>query len=705
MSIAVVTRVLPGMAQAIMRRGDAPLASTVLTTACPRDCYSTCSLRVEIEDGQIRRIEPHPGNLATGKGVCIKGLAYVERSVSPNRLTVPLRRKDDGSFAPIGWDEALDQIASELTRISREWGPQAVLFFAGTGTKGLLNGVSMAFWRLFGGCTTTYGDLCWPAGLEATRLTLGDNLHNAPWDLANARLIVFWGKNAAETNVHQMDHLALALAAGAQVVVIDPRRTETAERAELLVQPRPGTDGALALGIAHVLIERSWIDRAFIAAHVRGLEPFAALARTWPPARAAEVSGVPVAVVERLAVMLGTIHPATIVPGFGMQRYTNSGQAMRAMLALLALTGQIGRPGAGWMYANLATQVFGPLRDPLDCYPPVAPDGVVRVAIPTARLGQGMQALTDPPLMAAWIERANPIPQHPETPAVVEAFRRLEFRVVVDELLTDTARTADIVLPAKNLFEQTDVIGAYWHPYLQLRQKLVEPPPHVRPETEVYWALAERLGFDPGAMEAHLVQPGGEEAWLRRRLEPWPEITLENLREGPVLAPGAAEVAFSDLRFPTPSGRIELWSDEARVRWGLDELPGYSEPVESQRSALAARFPLVLLTPNTKTRIHSQFGCLDTLRRMEPGPVLSMSPDDALVRGIAEGDEGRVFNDRGELRLPVRLDGGIRPGVVSVPNGFWLAEGAVNLLSLGRETDMGHGAAFHENLVEVEKAR
>ncbi|HNX50252.1 MAG TPA: molybdopterin-dependent oxidoreductase, partial [Thermoanaerobaculaceae bacterium] len=264
-----MTRVLPGMAQAIMRRGDAPLASTVLTTACPRDCYSTCSLRVEIEDGQIRRIEPHPGNLATGKGVCIKGLAYVERSVSPNRLTVPLRRKDDGSFAPIGWDEALDQIASELTRISREWGPQAVLFFAGTGTKGLLNGVSMAFWRLFGGCTTTYGDLCWPAGLEATRLTLGDNLHNAPWDLANARLIVFWGKNAAETNVHQMDHLALALAAGAQVVVIDPRRTETAERAELLVQPRPGTDGALALGIAHVLIERSWIDRAFIAAHVR----------------------------------------------------------------------------------------------------------------------------------------------------------------------------------------------------------------------------------------------------------------------------------------------------------------------------------------------------------------------------------------------------------------------------------------------------
>lgn len=686
-----------------MRRGEAPLASTVFTTACPRDCYSTCSLRVEVEDGRIRRVEPHPGNLATGKGLCIKGLAYVERAVSPNRLTAPLGRKTDGSFAPIGWDEALDRIASELDRIRRRWGPQAVLFFAGTGTKGLLNGVSMAFWRLFGGCTTTYGDLCWPAGLEATRLTLGENLHNAPWDLAEARLIVFWGKNPAETNVHQMDHLALALEAGAKVVVIDPRRTETAERAELLVQPRPGTDGALALGVAHVLIARGWIDRAFIAAHVQGFEPFAALASTWHPARAAEVSGVPVAVVERLAAMLGTIHPATIVPGFGMQRFTNSGQAMRAILSLLALTGQIGRPGAGWMYANLATQVFGPLRDPLDCYPPVAPDGVVRVAIPTAKLGQAMQALTDPPLMAAWIERANPIPQHPQTPAVVEAFRRLEFRVVVDELLTDTAREADIVLPAKNLFEQTDVIGAYWHSYLQLRQKLIEPPPQVRPETEVYWALARRLGFDPGAMEAHLVRPGSEEAWLSRRLEPWPELTLEKLREGPVLAPGATTVAFADLRFSTPSGRIELWSDEARARWGLDELPDYSEPVESQRSALATRFPLVLLTPNTKTRIHSQFGFLDALRRMEPGPVLSMSPDDALVRGIVDGDAVRVFNHRGELRLPVRLDGGIRPGVVSVPNGFWLADGAVNVLSLARETDMGHGAAFHENLVEVEK--
>jgi anaerobic selenocysteine-containing dehydrogenase len=680
------------------------LPSTVLTTACPRNCYSTCSLSVEVEDGRIRRIEPHPGNLATGQGVCIKGLAYVERAASPDRLTAPLRRRPDGSFGTIGWDEALDVIATELDRVRRRLGPRAVLFYAGSGTKGLLNSTSMAFWRLFGGCTTTYGDLCWPAGLEATRLTLGDNLHNAPWDLARARLVVFWGKNPAETNVHQMDHLARALEAGARVVVVDPRRTETAERAELLVQPRPGGDGALALGVAHVLLARGWVDRPFVDAHVHGFAPFAELAGAWPPARAAEVSGVPVAAVEQLAELLGTVHPATIVPGFGMQRYTNGGQTMRAMIALLALTGQIGRPGAGWMYANLATHVFGHLRDPLDCYPPATPDGVVRVAIPTARLGPAMLALDDPPLAAAWVERGNPIPQNPETPAVVAAFRRLDFRVVVDEFLTDTAREADVVLPAKNLFEQTDVIGAYWHPYLQLRQKLVEPPPGVRPETEVYWALAGRLGVDRAAMDAHLVPPGGEEAWLARRLAPWPDISLDRLREGPVLAPGAAEVAFADLDFPTPSGKIELWSGEARSRWGLDELPVYREPVESQRSELAARYPLVLLTPNTRTRIHSQFGFLATLRRIEPGPVLSMSPDDVLARGLADGDRARVFNDRGELHLPVRLDGGIRPGVAVVPNGFWLHEGAVNVLSAARETDMGHGAAFHENLVQVERA-
>ncbi|MBI4913053.1 MAG: molybdopterin-dependent oxidoreductase [Acidobacteria bacterium] len=675
----------------------------VFTTACPRNCTSTCGLRVNVEGGRVRSIEPHPANLATGQGVCLKGLSYVERAVSPRRITRPLL-KQDGAFVPVDWDRALDLICEELTRLKAQEGPQALFYYQASGTKGLLNGVGMAFWRLFGGCTTTYGDLCWPAGLEATRLTLGDNKHNAPWDLERARLVVFWGKNPAETNVHQMDHLARALDRGARLVVVDPRRTESAERAHLLLQPRPGTDAALALALARELVLREQVDHAFLAAHVQGFEAYRERVESWTLDRAAEVTGLAPELIQRFADLLGSLRPFTLVPGFGMQRYTHSGQTMRALLALPVICGQIGLPGGGWSYANLQTQVFGHLKDPLDFYPPPRPDGVVRVGVSTARLGADMLAQEDPPLRAAWVERGNPIPQNPATPKVLEAFRRLRLRVVVEEFLTDTAAEADLVLPAKNLFEQTDVIGAYWHPYLQLRQKVVAPPPLVKPESEVYWLLAERLGVDREAMERDLVPPGGEEAFLRRKLAPWPEITLERLAEGPVLAPGAEEVAFADRRFPTPSGRIELWSDEARRRWGQEELPGFRESEEGPGSPGLEAYPLHLLTPNTKNRIHSQFGFLDLLRPLEPRPLLTIHPEDARIRGIRPGTRARLFNGRGALLLTVRLDPGIRPGVVSVPNGFWLDEGAVNLLSEGRETDMGHGAAFHDNCVQVEAA-
>jgi anaerobic selenocysteine-containing dehydrogenase len=683
-------------------------APRTFSTACPRNCYSTCGMRVTVAEGRLRRIEPHPGNHATPNGLCLKGLSYAERVASPDRLLHPLKRVPGTSdFRRASWDDALDTIAVSLARLRDQHGPQSVLYYAGSGTKGLLNDVGAGFWRLFGGCTTTYGDLCWPAGLEATRLTLGGNEHNAPWDLANARLIVLWGKNPAETNVHQMPFLEQALASGATLVVVDPRRTETAERASLLVQPRPGTDGAIALAVARELIDRDRIDAGFVARHVHGFDAFRDLVRERTPAWAADVAGVPEAQIRHLADLLGSIRPATICAGFGMQRYTNSGQALRAILALLALTGNIGRPGAGWVFANLRTQIFGHLRDPLACYPPEKPDGVVRVSISTALLGPQMLATRDPPLKAAWVERGNPVSQNPETASVLRAFRALELRVVVDEVLTDSAREADVVLPAKTFFEQADVIGAYWHDYLQLREKVLDPPGEVKPESEIYWLLGRRLGLPEGALREVLPAPGdaGVTEYLAARLRPFPGLTLERLREGPVRAPGATDVAFADLRFATPSGRIELLSEEAARRWGADALPDYREPAESVRGPDAARHPLQLLTPNTKNRIHSQFGNLSAIRALEPAPLVSLNPADAAARGLRPGDRARVFNDRGSLTLETRLDGGLRPGCVVIHNGWWLRDGAaVNLLSQARETDMGHGAAFHENLVQVESA-
>lgn len=685
---------------------------SVSTTACPRNCYSTCAVKVHVEDGRIRRLEPHPDNVATAGGPCLKGLSYVERQVAKDRILHPLRRLGGGSFTRVSWDDALDEITERLRRYRDDPGPQSVLFYAASGTKGLLNAVGPSFFKLYGGYTTTYGDLCWPAGLEATRLTLGENLHNAPWDLENARLIVFWGKNAAETNIHQMTFVDKALAHGAKLVVIDPRRTQTAERAHRLIQPRPGTDGALALGVAHLLFKRGLADEPFLAGHVLGADVFREMVlRDYPPERAAEICEIPVADVEALAELLGTVRPATIAAGYGMQRYTSSGQTMRAILALLAVTGNVGRPGAGWQFANLQTAIFDKVQDPIAFYPPESQDAdrSIRVSLSTARLGRDMLATTDPPLRMAWVERGNPLTQNPETNRVREAFRALDFRVVVDQFLTDTAREADIVLPAKTFFEQTDVIDAYWHPYIQLKQKVVEPAGEVKPESEIYRLLAERLELDAEAVAAAIPRPSDAdvEAWLEKRLAPFPELSLKRLAERPILVPGHREIAFEDLRFPTPSGKIELLSEEAARRWGVDALPRFVEPEESVRSTpdAARRFPLQLLTPNTKNRIHSQFNNLEMIRRLDDTPTVQIHPADARARGLAAGDRVRIFNDRGELVVGARLDHGIRRGSVAVTNGWWATDGgAVNVCSLGRETDMGHGAAFHDNLVEITKA-
>jgi len=679
------------------------------TTACPRNCYSTCSMRVHVENGRLVRIEAHPGNRASAGGVCLKGLSYIERVVSPDRLLHPLRRRGRGpEFERISWPEALDLISRKLLELKRAHGPQSVFYYAGSGTKGLLNSLGLTFWRLFGGCTTTYGDLCWPAGLEATRLTLGKNEHNAPWDLANARLIVLWGKNPAETNIHQMAFIEQALERGARLIVVDPRRTESAERAELLVQPRPGSDGALALGVANRLIETGSIDREFIAAHVLGFEEFARMVRGCTPEWTERATDVPARYVERLAAAIGGTRPMTIIAGFGMQRYTNSGQTMRALIALPVITGNIGRPGAGWQFADLQSHIFDAVRDPLAFYPPAQPGGPVRVSVSTARLGRDMPAARDPALKMAWVERGNPVTQNPETHAVLRAFRSLEFRVVIDQFMTDTAREADLILPAKSMFEQSDVIGAYWHPYIQLKQKVLEPPGEVKPESEIYALLAARVGIPAEVVAENFpgTSDGEIEAWLQRKLEPFAGLSLERLRQGPVPAPGWREIAFDDFVFPTPSGKIELFSREAHERWGADPLPAYHEPDEFRTPRPeGARFPLYFLTPNTKDRIHSQFGNLRLIREVSGGPQVLIHPQDARSRGIADGEMVRVFNSRGAIRVRVRLDYSLKRGCVCVHNGWWLAEGGgVNCLSLGRETDMGHGAAFHDTLVEVEKA-
>ncbi len=676
----------------------------IYNTACPRNCYSTCSFKVGVESNIVVLIEPQPLNKATPEGICLKGLSYLERTHSEDRILHPLK-KIDNKFERISWEEALSTIASRIQHFKKKFGNHSLLFYAASGMAGLLNEVSSSFWRMIGGATTVYGNLCWPAGLEATRLTLGDNKHNVAWDIENAKMIILWGKNPAETNIQQMIPIEKAQAKGAKLVVIDPRRTDSSERADLLLQPIPGTDGVLALVVAKLLIENNQIDSEFIESYVLGFNEFKESLNKINIELASKECGIPVYLIEKLAKMIGTINPMTIVPGYGMQRFSNGGQTTRCLLALNIITGNIGKNGATFHYADIQGDIFSSIKEPLSYFPPEKPDGVFRRSIATARLGEDMLRQFNPELKMAWVERGNPLTQNPDSSKVKEAFGKLDFVVVVEQFMTDTALEADIVLPAKSMFEQSDIISSYWNPYIQYKPKVINSVGEVKPETEIYYLLAQKLGFKQEAIEKYIPLSDDKsiQEWLTEKLKPFPELTVEKLKQGPCLAPGLQEIAYSDLKFATPSGKIELLSEHANIKWGVPILPSYVKPIENLKDN-KTKHCFYLLSPNTKNRIHSQFGNLKVIQAQTQEPYAVLSYRDAENLKIKDNELIKVYNDRGTLKIKAKIDASLRPGCVVICNGYWHQEGACsNALSKGRETDMGHGTAFHDCMVSVKR--
>jgi len=566
--------------------------------------------------------------------------------------------------------------------------------------SGLTNDIGSAFWKSFGGATTTYGNLCWPAGLEAVRLTMGSVKHNVPWDLVNAKTIIIWGKNPAETNIQEIAFIAKARENGCKVIVIDPLRTPTADKADMLFSPVPGTDGALALAIASVLIKKDLIDLAFLNSYVKGYVEFKQSLNI-TPAEAEEITGISANDIIELAVLIGNSGPVTFLPGYGLQRHLNGGQTIRSILTLAVLTGNIGKPGAGFNYANLQSYVFDDLKEPLSYYPDPHKDTPFRRSLSMAKLGADMLKTNNPELKAAWIERGNPLLQSPDSANVRRAFERIGFKVVVEQFMTDTAKIADIILPAKDLFEQSDIIGSYWSPYVQFKPKIIGSPGEVMPETEIYYHLAKKM--DLKIDNSLLPEPGNEniERWLENRIKGYSQLSLKDLQNGPILAPGLQKIAWSDMKFETPSGKIELYSEDAKLKWGISPLPQYiAQSVDSGNE----NYPLTFITSNTGSRIHSQFGNLKIIKETVSEPAVGISMADAKKRNISSGDRIRVFNQNGEIISSALVTNRIPKGSVMLPNGIWFSEGGGgNTLIAGRETDIGFGAAFHDNKVEVER--
>lgn len=670
-----------------------------LLTCCPRDCYSTCSLLVEVCDGELLSVRGDAQNRATRGKLCTKGLSYLERQNAEDRLLYPLRRtgeRGSGQFERISWDEALDFLASKLVDLKQRYGSQSVLYYSYAGASGIINRYLLGFWAQYGGVSSTYGDLCYPTGCEATRLTYGALKHNAPWDLPNAGLVVLWGKNPAETNTQQMYFINQAVERGVPLVTIDPIRNASSVRSTLHLAPRPGTDAVIALAVGQALIERGAHDLPFLAQNAHGFEDYAARAAEYSLAQAAAICEVPLADLERFVQLLMEYRPASIICGYGMQSYTNSGQAVRAIALLPALLGSVGLPGGGFHFANQqAPALVWPYRPEQPAF--------TREDISITKLGEDLARADNPPIRMVWVEKGNPLVTNPEVLTIEEAFSQLDTVVVVEQFLTDTARFADLVLPSTTMFEYSNLVMGYWHPYLQLQQQAVEPRGECRNETWIYRELGKRLGFDLRYLPEY--NEGILEEVLQASGLP---VTLAELRQGPYLAPGVEEIAFADHRFPTPSGKIEFSCPAMRERWGQDPLPCY-QPLQEGRdgnSKSGGPYPLQLLTPHSRHRIHSQFNNLPGIKRLNPEPIIEINAQDAKARGIVDGAWVFVFNSRSRLRVKAWVSEGIKLGCVAINHGWWKADGArANELTAARHTDINNGAAFNDVLVEVEPDR
>jgi anaerobic selenocysteine-containing dehydrogenase len=674
---------------------------TIVKGACPHDCPDTCALDVHVSNGVALKVTGSATHGPTAGVLCTKVARYTERTYHANRLLYPLRRvgpKGRGQFERIGWQEAIDDIARRLAPIAAR-DPEEILPYSYAGTMGLVQGESMAqrfFHRL--GASLLDRTICASAGSAGHELTLGSRVGMDMELTDEAKLIVFWGCNAITSSVHFWARAQAAKRRGATLVAIDPYRSLTAEKCHIHLAPLPGTDGALALGLIHVLIRDDHIDHDYVRRHTVGFEELRGRAADYDPRRVAAICGLRPEEIESLARLYGTTRPSLIRANYGMQRARGGGMATRNIACLPALTGAF-RDAAGGILLSTSGNfaVDGAALSRPDLLGPRRPRTINMSTIGTALLDESR------PIHAVIVYNSNPVAVAPDSARVARGFARADlFTVVLEQFQTDTADYADIVLPATTQLEHLDVVQPYGHYYMVANNPAIEPLGEAKPNTEIFRLLARAMGFtEPcfGDSDAELAQAAIAQDWdfnaVRR--QGWKRIGA---------AKGTARFAHGG--FDTPSGKVEFVSVAARAL-GLDALPDYIGPLEDTRSELARRFPLAMISPPARNFLNSSFVNVESLRASEGEPWLDVHPADAESRGIRDGHYVRVFNDRGSLELRARVTDRARPGVVVALSVWWkkLARDGKNANELTNSdalTDMGRAAVFYDCLVEIAAA-
>jgi anaerobic selenocysteine-containing dehydrogenase len=675
--------------------------------ACPLDCPDTCSWIVTVENGAATALRGDRRHPYTRGALCAKVNDFLDYTRAPDRLLHPMRRvgaKGEGGFVRVSWDEALDEIATRWKAVIARHGAQAIWPYQGTGSMGILQGVASCGQRLWNALGTSRHamTICTIAGGYGTGYTLGHNqVGMDPETFARSRLILLWGTNTLTTNHHLWKYIAAARREGAHVVAIDPIRTRTAERVDEHVAPVPGTDAALALGLLHVVVSLGKEDRDFIESHTTGWEAFRRRILEYPPERVAGITGVPRERIVALGERLATTRPTGVRLTMGMQRHAGGGMAVRTITCIPGVTGDWRYPGGGAVYDTrgfFRANWKALLRDDM------RPAGTRTLSM--TRLGEGLLEVKDPPVQALLIYASNPVATVPDQNKVRRGLAREDlFTVVVDHFQTDTADYADLLLPATMQTEHADLHYAYGHLYVAWNEPAVPPPGECLPNTEIFRRLARRLGVTEPC-----VYDSDEEMARQVLASDDPSvagITLERLRrEGWArLSVPTPFVPFAE-RFRTASGKLEFYSERMAAA-GLEPVPDYTPPCEAAQrdTELARRYPLALIAPASHFLLNTTFANVPKLAARQGRPTIELHATDAAARGLGDGDEARVYNDRGEFRATVIVSDRVPPGVAAGVKGFWpkRVAGAANANTTvaERDSDMGGGAVFHDNRVEV----
>ena len=672
----------------------------IVRGACPHDCPDTCALQVTVHRGRVIKVQGDPDHPPTHGALCTKVSRYAERTYHPQRVLHPLRRvwpkAGPPHFERIGWDEALALVTSRLRAVGAR-DPQAIVPYSYAGTMGLVQGEGMAarfFHRL--GASRLDRTICASAGAEALLATYGAKVGMHVEDFARARLILIWGSNPITSSVHFWSIAQAARRAGAKLVAIDPRRSETAERCDVHLALRQGTDGALALALMHELIVHDRLDHDYLARHVEGWPGLRERAQGWPPERAAALCGLPAEAIRALAADYGAIRPAAIRLNYGMQRVRGGGNAVRLVTLLPCLVGAWRERGGGLLLSSSGWAA--PALDPVALARPDLLAGREPRTINMSTIGDALHhpggGAFGPRIEALVVYNSNPVAVAPESAKVASGFAREDlFTVVLEHFMTDTADLADVVLPATTQLEHLDLHASYGHTWMLLNQPAIAPQGQALPNSEIFRRLARCMGFDEPCFS------DSDETLARSAVRGGP-IDYEVLVARGWQRLPVPEAPFADGGFPTPSGRAR--ADVPGL--GLpDHLPNH-ECAESD-PARAARFPLAMISPPARHFLNSSFVNVDSLRAIEVGPRLEIHPDDAAARGITDDVEVEAFNDRGRHRCRAVVTPRARPGVVVGLGIWWRKMGLdgtnVNELTHQRLTDLGRAPSFYDCLVDV----